>query len=73
MRQDLPGKKLTGLWDESDPVLYGTAGKFKYNTTLRIGRVKTPTLALVVNRELEIKNFVKHSYYDLKAFWTKTV
>ena len=45
--------------------------KFKYNTTLRIGRVKTPTLALVVNRELEIKNFVKHSYYDLKAFWSK--
>lgn len=45
--------------------------KFKYDTTLRIGRVKTPTLALVVNRELEIKNFVKHSYYDLKAFWIK--
>lgn len=45
--------------------------KYKYDTTLRIGRVKTPTLALVVNRELEIRNFVKHSYYDLKAFWTK--
>ena len=45
--------------------------KYKYDTTLRIGRVKTPTLALVVNRELEIRNFVKHSYYDLKAFWSK--
>lgn len=45
--------------------------KFNYDTTLRIGRVKTPTLALVVNRELEIKNFIKHSYYDLKAYWTK--
>lgn len=45
--------------------------KYKYDTTLRIGRVKTPTLALVVRREQEIKNFVKHNYYDLKAYWTK--
>ena len=45
--------------------------KYHYDTTLRIGRVKTPTLALVVNRELEIKNFTKHNYYDLKAYWIK--
>ena len=34
---------------------------------LPIGRVKTPTLALVVRREREIKNFKPVTYYTLKA------
>lgn len=32
-----------------------------------IGRVMTPTLAIIVNRELEIKNFVPKNFYELEA------
>ncbi len=37
----------------------------KNNVKLSLGRVQTPTLALVVNREEEIKNHTKEKYYDL--------
>ena len=37
----------------------------------RVGRVKTPTLALVVNREKEIKDFHSINYYELKANLSK--
>lgn len=33
------------------------------NGTLTVGRVQTPTLGLVVNRDAEIKNHVKKKYY----------
>lgn len=39
--------------------------------TWKIGRVKVPTLALVVNREREIKNFKVKDYYILTATYTK--
>lgn len=32
---------------------------------LSVGRVQTPTLALVVNRDEEIKNHIKEKYYEL--------
>ena len=32
-----------------------------------VGRVQTPTLALVVNRDLLIENFISKTYYDIKA------
>lgn len=32
-----------------------------------VGRVQTPTLALVVNREMEIKRFVKTPFYEIHA------
>jgi len=35
------------------------------NCNHRAGRVKTPLLNIIVNRELEIQNFVKTSYYKL--------
>ncbi|MBR8733440.1 DNA topoisomerase 3 [Fusobacterium necrophorum] len=38
---------------------------YKSKKPLTIGRVQTPTLALVVNRDLEIENHVKEKYYDL--------
>lgn len=38
-----------------------------HNTVLPIGRVKTPTLSLVVRRERELKNFQPVDYYALKA------
>lgn len=43
------------------------ARRMGHQVTLPIGRVKTPTLALVVRRENEIKNFTPVDYYILKA------
>ena len=39
---------------------------------LSIGRVQTPTLALVVNRYLEIQNFVPEQYWELKTIYRDT-
>ena len=38
----------------------------KYNAQLSAGRVQTPTLALIVGREEEIKNFVPKEYWTVK-------
>jgi DNA topoisomerase-3 len=38
-----------------------------HRTTLPVGRVKTPTLALVVRREREINNFKQADYFTIKA------
>ena len=38
-----------------------------HKIVLPIGRVKTPTLALVVRRERELENFVPVDYYTIKA------
>lgn len=38
-----------------------------HRTTLPVGRVKTPTLALVVRREREIENFKQADYFTVKA------
>lgn len=49
----------------------------KYNALLSIGRVQTPTLAMIVKRQNEIDNFVPTKYYeviadygDFKGTWT---
>ena len=39
----------------------------KHNAQLSAGRVQTPTLAMIVAREQEIKNFVPREYYTIKA------
>ena len=39
---------------------------------LSIGRVQTPTLALIVNRQLEIANFVPKQYWELKTVYRDT-
>lgn len=39
----------------------------KYNASLSAGRVQTPTLALIVQREEEIQNFVPKLYYTVKG------
>ncbi|WP_027365964.1 DNA topoisomerase, partial [Desulfotruncus alcoholivorax] len=44
----------------------------RHSTLLSIGRVQTPTLALIVNREREIKNFVPEPYWELYAEFTKS-
>lgn len=48
----------------------------KYGTNrqvLSIGRVQTPTLALVVNRQLEIENFKPTDYWELKTLYRDTL
>lgn len=35
------------------------------NAKLSVGRVQTPTMALVINRDNEIKNHIKEKYYNL--------
>lgn len=37
----------------------------RYNAHLNIGRVQTPTLAMVVDRDNKIKNFVKEKYFTV--------
>ncbi len=39
---------------------------------LSIGRVQTPTLALIVNRFLEIENFKPEPYWELKTIYRET-
>ncbi|MFQ8664870.1 DNA topoisomerase 3 [Anaerostipes caccae] len=39
----------------------------KYNAQLSCGRVQTPTLAMIAQREDEIRNFRPKSYFGLKA------
>lgn len=39
---------------------------------LSIGRVQTPTLALIVNRYLEIENFKPEPYWELKTVYRNT-
>ncbi len=40
---------------------------------LSVGRVQTPTLALVVNRQKEIENFVPKDYWELKTRYRDTL
>jgi DNA topoisomerase-3 len=39
----------------------------KYDTKYTLGRVQTPTLAMVVARHLEIQNFVSKDYWEINA------
>lgn len=45
----------------------------KNRQILSIGRVQTPTLALIVNRQLEIENFKPEAYWELKTIYRNTV
>lgn len=40
---------------------------------LSIGRVQTPTLALIVNRQLDIQNFEPKQYWELKTTYRDTL
>ncbi len=45
-------------------LLYKQGGFYK-TPPLTVGRVQTPTLSMIVNRENEIKNFVKQKYFKV--------
>lgn len=42
----------------------------RLNSMFTLGRVQTPTLAMVVNRHLEIQNFVPKDYWEVNAVFT---
>lgn len=42
-------------------------------SVLSIGRVQTPTLALIVARQREIENFVPEDYWEIKTLYRDTV
>lgn len=39
----------------------------KYNDLLSVGRVQTPVLAMLAERQKEIENFTPETYYDVRA------
>ena len=48
-------------------------GNGKNRQVLSVGRVQTPTLALVVKRQAEIENFVPRTYWELKTNYRNTL
>ena len=48
-------------------------GYGKDRQVLSVGRVQTPTLALVVKRQAEIENFVPKTYWELKTKYRDTL
>ena len=48
-------------------------GTGKDRQVLSVGRVQTPTLALVVKRQAEIENFVPRTYWELKTSYRDTL
>lgn len=40
---------------------------------LSVGRVQTPTLAMIVNRQIEINNFISNVFYELKTIYRDIV
>ena len=44
-----------------------------YKQVLSVGRVQTPTLAMVVNRFKEIQNFVPQPYWELQTMYRDTL
>lgn len=49
--------------------LYTLKYRQQQRQVLSIGRVQTPTLALIVNRQLEIQNFVPEQYFVLSTLY----
>ena len=53
--------------------LYSLKYRNERGQILSIGRVQTPTLALIVNRDKEIENFVPRDYWELKTKYRDVV
>jgi len=44
-----------------------------FKQVLSIGRVQTPTLAMLVNRHYEIENFIPKPYWELQTLYRETI
>lgn len=51
---------------------YGQSSTGARNNVLSIGRVQTPTLALIVQRQKEITDFRPEDYWELKTLYRDT-
>ncbi len=43
----------------------------KYHVLLSVGRVQTPVLALIYDRQVQIEQFRSHTFYELEAIFTQ--
>lgn len=41
----------------------------KFNALLSVGRVQTPTLSIIVNRYLEVQNFICENYFEINVIF----
>ncbi len=67
MKRQLPVQKRTGL----SALMRHVHLTVKYNAQLSTGRVQTPTLAMIAEREKQINEFKPKAYYGLQAITEK--
>lgn len=67
------GDWLLGMNASRAYTLKYARGIGKDRNILSIGRVQTPTLALIVKRQQEIEHFVPRTYYELKTLYRNTL
>ena len=67
------GDWLLGMNATRAYTLRFSKGVGKDRQVLSIGRVQTPTLALIVKRQQEIENFVPRTYWELKTLYRDTL
>ncbi len=67
------GDWLLGMNASRAYTLKYAGGVGKDRQILSIGRVQTPTLALIVKRQQEIEHFVPRTYYELKTLYRDTL
>lgn len=59
------------VWGATLTRFLSLAAKRRGKNFLSVGRVQSPTLALIVRREEEIRNFIPEKYYQVKAVLEK--
>ncbi|MBQ7530436.1 MAG: DNA topoisomerase 3 [Paludibacteraceae bacterium] len=67
------GDWLLGMNASRAYTLKYARGVGKDRNILSIGRVQTPTLALIVKRQQEVEHFVPRTYYELKTLYRDTL
>ena len=67
------GDWLLGMNATRAYTLRFSKGVGKDRQVLSIGRVQTPTLALIVKRQQEIENFVPRTYWELRTVYRDTL
>ena len=67
------GDWLLGMNASRAYTLKYARGVGKDRNILSIGRVQTPTLALIVKRQQEVEHFVPRTYYELKTMYRDTL
>ena len=67
------GDWLLGMNATRAYTLRFASGMGKDRQVLSIGRVQTPTLALIVKRQHEIEHFVPRTYWELKTLYRDTL